>query len=148
MDCIKICRWKGKSMNSIKWKLMSKYDRLIDAIKIAKNNHSRLHIMDAGIVLDLIRGEVTGNPIDYSYISTVFIDQVLQEWVNEAKATDPICYYPSDDGTLRIYTSQPGYLIGKSGNLVGKFEKKLREKCHNIKGIHFVEVYAVGRYKL
>lgn len=135
-------------MNELFWKMKSKYNRLVETIKICRNNHSRLHFLDAGIVLDFIRGEVTGEPIEYSYISTVFTDQVLQEWANEAKTTEPISYWFSEDGILRIYTSQPGYLIGKSGNLVGKFEKKLRDKCRDIKGIHFVEVHAVGRYKL
>lgn len=133
-------------MNYLKWKLMSKYDKLIDAIKIAKNNHSRLHIMDAGIVLDFIRDEVTGLPTD-SWAPTPLVERCLEEWASEAKAKYPVQFHISDDGVLRIYTSRPGYFIGKTGSLVDKYEAKIKSRFKDIKEIHFVEVNYVGEYQ-
>ena len=50
-------------MNRIKWLFMSKYGKLIHAIKVCQKNGQRLHISDASIILDFenytINDEVT-----------------------------------------------------------------------------------------
>lgn len=39
-------------MNRIRWLFMSKYDKLIYAIKVCQKNGQRLHINEAAIILD------------------------------------------------------------------------------------------------
>lgn len=43
------------------------------------------------------------------------------------------------DGILTIYTSQPGYLIGKADYLVYKYEDIFRNKLRNFDKVSFVE---------
>jgi hypothetical protein len=66
---------------------------------------------------------------------------ILDAWCKEAKVKTPVGYYldPSD-GIYYIYTNKPGYLIGRKGCLVDKYQQILQSQFSNMKSIKFVEI--------
>lgn len=69
-----------------------------------------------------------------------FAQHILKEWKKEAKSTKPL-QYKYKDGVLTIYTSQPGYLIGKAGHLYNKYRERLLKNFPKLKEIKMEEVY-------
>lgn len=69
-----------------------------------------------------------------------FARNILREWKKEAKSTKPL-QYKYKDGILEIYTSQPGYLIGKAGWLFNKYRERLLKEFPKLKEIKLHEVY-------
>ena len=68
-------------------------------------------------------------------------DTILSAWCKEAGVKTPVGYYLDVmDGTYYIYTDKPGYLIGKSGCLVEKYQKLLQMQFSAMKSIKFVEI--------
>lgn len=68
------------------------------------------------------------------------IRNILKQWKAEAKATRVIQFrYDSSTGVLSIYTSQPGYLIGRYGNLVEKYKQILKDSVRSFTKVEFVE---------
>lgn len=68
-------------------------------------------------------------------------DTVLSAWCREAGVKTPVGYYLDyTDGTYYIYTDRPGYLIGKGGCLVSKYQQLLQSQFSAMKSIKFVEI--------
>lgn len=69
------------------------------------------------------------------------ISKVIAEWCKEAGVSSPVGYYRNYlNGYFEIYTDRPGYLVGKAGKLVEKYEQALNELfCSNLK-IKFFEI--------
>lgn len=68
------------------------------------------------------------------------VRNLLQQWKKESGATRIIQYkYSSSTGTLYIYTSQPGILIGRYGNLVDKYKKIFKENIMSFEKFEFIE---------
>lgn len=68
-------------------------------------------------------------------------DIILSAWGKEAKVKTPIGYYLDySDGTYYIYTDKPGYLIGKGGCLVSKYQQLLHTQFSIMKSVKFVEI--------
>lgn len=68
----------------------------------------------------------------------------MSDWKREAKIDTPVLYrFDNEQQKLYIYTTKPGYMIGKYGSLVEKYKLLLKEatlfnnKIEN--GIEFVE---------
>lgn len=71
------------------------------------------------------------------------VENLLKEWRKESK-NPHLCLYKRDEDTLIIYTDRPGYMIGRAGNLVDKYRKKISEASFGtIKNISFVETYGI-----
>lgn len=68
------------------------------------------------------------------------VEKIILEWKKEAKADKPV-QFSYKNNELFIYTSQPGYLIGKAGVLYNKYKVKLMESFDNCDFVHIVEVY-------
>ena len=66
------------------------------------------------------------------------IQKIIKKWKEESGATR-VVQYRYRDGILSIYTSQPGYMIGKAGCLVYKYEDILKNELKKKKKIDFVE---------
>lgn len=64
--------------------------------------------------------------------------EILKQWKKESKSTKVI-QYRYRDGILEIYTSQPGWLIGKAGVLVDKYREILKAEMYDFKELKFVE---------
>lgn len=64
----------------------------------------------------------------------------LEDWCAEAKLTEPIAYSYNYHEGFTIYTTRPGYLIGKGGNLINKYRTRLKEEFHKTNDIKFVEI--------
>lgn len=68
------------------------------------------------------------------------INKILKNWKQEAKATRVIQYeYNEPEGVLYLYTSRPGYLIGKGDILLNKYTDILKNSLPNFKKIHFIK---------
>ena len=71
------------------------------------------------------------------------VAKLLREWRLESKSNH-LCLYKGEGDTLIIYTDRPGYLIGRHGELVDKYRKKITEASFGtIKYITFVETYGI-----
>ena len=67
------------------------------------------------------------------------IQQIMRQWKTESGSTR-VCQFKLDkEGILNIYTSQPGFYIGKYGALVFKYREILKSKFPSIKNVNFVE---------
>lgn len=74
-----------------------------------------------------------------------YICKILKQWQEESGATSPIQFKtPHATGILTIYTSQPGWLIGKAGCYVEKYEKILK-KCNTFE-VKSIEIQEVDGY--
>lgn len=68
-------------------------------------------------------------------------NDTLTAWCKEAGVKTPIGYYLDyTDGIYYIYTDKPGYLIGKAGCLVNKYQQLLQTKFSGVKSVKFVEI--------
>lgn len=71
------------------------------------------------------------------------MQKVLRDWRLESK-NPHLCLYKLDKDTLIIYTDRPGYMIGRAGQLVDKYRKKISEASYGtIKNVSFVETYGI-----
>ncbi len=66
------------------------------------------------------------------------IQKILKRWKKEARTTRVI-QYRYRKGMLTIYSSQPGWLIGKGGVLVDKYREILEKEVYDFKDLEFVE---------
>lgn len=69
----------------------------------------------------------------------------LEDWLEEAGVKDPVGYDFNYFTGFTVYTNKPGYLIGKGGQLIEKYEKRLNEEFGFPNGdktlkIKFVEI--------
>lgn len=56
---------------------------------------------------------------------STYIDEILRKWKAESGVTH-LMLYKLKNGVLTIYTDRPGPLIGFRGELVYRFEEKLK----------------------
>lgn len=56
---------------------------------------------------------------------SLYVDEVLREWKEEAKITH-LMLYKIRNGVLTIYTDRPGPLIGFRGERIARFQDKLK----------------------
>lgn len=71
------------------------------------------------------------------------VQKVLKEWGDESR-NPHLCLYRRDGDTITIYTDRPGCMIGKGGQLVDKYRKKISEASFgNIKNVSFVQTYGI-----
>lgn len=62
---------------------------------------------------------------------------VITNWVDEAHVTSPVLYNMGHiTKTLVIFTTQPGWMIGKAGGLLEKYHKIITEDVPFCRGIH------------
>ncbi len=66
------------------------------------------------------------------------IQKILKRWKKEARTTRVI-QYRYRKGMLTVYSSQPGWLIGKGGVLVDKYREILEKEVYDFKDLEFVE---------
>lgn len=65
---------------------------------------------------------------------------ILREWKEESQTRGVIQFnFDFRTGQLTIYTSFPGWLIGKAGCYFDKYNKKLQEQISTFKSIKIVE---------
>lgn len=68
------------------------------------------------------------------------IQRILRQWKREAGAQKVIQFrYRSSEGTLCIYTSEPGIMIGLKGKTYNKFKEILQKEFPAMKDVRFVE---------
>lgn len=69
------------------------------------------------------------------------IIDILTQWKYECKATTILQFKMSySTGILIIYTSQPGYFIGKAGCYFNKYTEMFKEEFSGFNNIEIVEV--------
>lgn len=67
-----------------------------------------------------------GNTCPYYYIDETA--NIIREWKDEAGVTTPLLtQYDYNNYKLIIYTTMPGYMIGREGSLYYKYHEKLKE---------------------
>lgn len=66
------------------------------------------------------------------------IQKILKQWKHE-RGAKRVIQFKYREGILSIFTSEPGYMIGKGGCLVYKYENILKEEFSNFKKIEFTE---------
>ena len=69
------------------------------------------------------------------------ISNIIKEWKDEAnvKGVVLVGIYADFRDTIKICTDRPGVMIGKNGELVDNYKKKLKEFNPNLEHIEFVE---------
>ena len=73
------------------------------------------------------------------FVPHSFIKKSLVDWKEESHSTAPIMFRVHNN-TLYIYTSQPGYLIGKAGYLVNKYSAVIKEQTDDEFELEIVDV--------
>ena len=68
------------------------------------------------------------------------IDDIIRAWCEESKLEAIGYSYDYDTRTLYIYANRPGYLIGRAGNIIDKYQVQLKDSIANVNAIKFVEV--------
>lgn len=66
------------------------------------------------------------------------IRKILKDWKKES-GSNRVMQYKYRGGRLTIYTSQPGYIIGKGGATLSKYNEILKEKVLDLTNIDLVE---------
>lgn len=66
--------------------------------------------------------------------------EIIEKWCKECNVTTPVGYDDDYRGTLTIYTNRPGYLIGKGGEKVRKFEEAYSKEFRKPYKVKFVEI--------
>lgn len=66
------------------------------------------------------------------------IQRIIREWKKESKTTRVI-QFQYKRGILTIYTSQPGWLIGRRGVLVDKYFEIFKKELLDLKELKFEE---------
>lgn len=56
------------------------------------------------------------------------IQKIIKQWKEEAGTDRIVQWKLCMDKTLKIYTSQPGWLIGKGGVLIDKYNKIFKQE--------------------
>lgn len=65
---------------------------------------------------------------------------ILEKWKREARAGGVIQFkFNCITGHLKVYTSHPGWLIGKAGYLVEKYRIIFKEKIPEFKTLEIIE---------
>jgi len=71
---------------------------------------------------------------------TTKIGKIIKQWKDEAGCRGVIQYkYSYLTKTLTIYTTYPGYLIGKGGSIVDKYRTILKDEFREDISIQFIE---------
>lgn len=73
----------------------------------------------------------------YTYKGKI-IQKVLKEWKQES-GVKRVIQFRYRDGILSIFTSEPGYMIGKAGFLVYKYEDILKNELSDFVKVKFTE---------
>lgn len=73
----------------------------------------------------------------YTYDGKI-IQKILKKWKCESGAKRVI-QFRYRNGILSIFTSEPGYMIGKAGCLVYKYEDILRKEFSDFIKVEFTE---------
>lgn len=66
------------------------------------------------------------------------IQKIIKKWKEESGASRVI-QFKYKNGELTIFTSQPGYLIGKAGVLADKYRDIMEHEFSNFKDLKFLE---------
>ena len=77
----------------------------------------------------------------------ILIQKIIKQWKKEAGASRVI-QWTYQHGILTIYTSEPGYLIGKAGILYNKYGDMLRMKLPNFIHFRIVETASLWAQKI
>jgi ribosomal protein S3 len=68
------------------------------------------------------------------------IYEILKEWKTESKTNGVIQFnYSYRTGNLTIYTSYPGWFIGKAGCYFDKYTNMLKNQMSSFKSIKIIE---------
>lgn len=68
------------------------------------------------------------------------ISETIQYWKDDAHIHEPIMYDINwETREITIYTTRPGWLIGKAGCLVNKYTEIMKEEWPVFKGFKFKE---------
>lgn len=67
--------------------------------------------------------------------------KIIEEWCQEAHVTEPVGYYKDfRNKEWVIYTTKPGWLIGKAGVTLRKYEKILNNEFYCNYKVKIVEI--------
>lgn len=70
-----------------------------------------------------------------------FIRTLIREWKAEAKVKERVGYKINYmERTITLATNRPGYLIGRAGVLIEKYENKMRENWPQFKNFYFIDL--------
>ena len=78
----------------------------------------------------------------YYFIDTVL--QIIFDWKKEAGVESPVLYkFDRKRNKLVLYTTRPGFMIGRAGNLINKYtdilKNDIRGKSYAKNGIDIIE---------
>ena len=73
----------------------------------------------------------------YTYTGKI-IQKILKEWKHESGAKRVI-QFKYRNGILSIYTSEPGYMIGKAGCLVDKYQRIIKKEMSDFERVEITE---------
>lgn len=68
------------------------------------------------------------------------IQRIIKEWKKESGVSRVVQWKLDRDGILQIFTSQPGFMIGKAGKIYDKYNEMLKKELGTaFKSISFEE---------
>ena len=67
--------------------------------------------------------------------------ELIERWCKNCGVTSPIGYYNDlSDGIMTIYTTQPGYLIGRQGTKLDAFVSELEREFNRKYEVKLIEI--------
>ena len=72
------------------------------------------------------------------------IKEIIREWKSECGVTHTVLFRYRTDGELIICTDRPGYMIGRAGEKVFKYEEIFKSMDKNFKKVTFVETNGIA----
>jgi ribosomal protein S3 len=67
--------------------------------------------------------------------------KIINEWCNESGIQEPVGYYKNPTTEeWEIYTTRPGFMIGRAGVIVDKYRELLNEEFYCDYNIKFIEI--------
>lgn len=58
------------------------------------------------------------------------VTKIIRKWKKESGVDDPVAYKKRGD-TLTVFTNKPGWMIGRHGVIINKYEGMLRKELIN-----------------
>ena len=71
------------------------------------------------------------------------IKRILKDWKLEASEYTIDMLYDYVNGTVNIYTTKPGYLIGQGGRLIDKYKQELMLSVDGLTDVLIFEVNSI-----
>lgn len=132
--CVRVLGWNDKTESYICqncWGNTSDKNGIFE-IPQSKLDEDKIHAVSCDS-FEIFRGEA----LEFMHNRN---KRLIENWCKSSGVTSPIGYYNDSNGVMTIYTTHPGWLIGKGGEKVDEFTNELEKEFNMKYTVKFVEI--------